>query len=166
MRPRTCLISLLIPTLVILLVLAFPAIKFARIFAEHSGISITQNEVALAHNATVPDARPQLIPKIIHQIFHDWRNQSMPSDWEQLRQTCIDLNEDWEYMVRIPVSREPHALTGDRRNSCLAIILTGSISCGQKKRLENSSILVTHGFSARTMATHIQCNGSMPFDIF
>jgi hypothetical protein len=114
----------------------------------------------------VPDARPQLIPKIIHQIFHDWRNQSMPSDWEQLRQTCIDLNEDWEYMVRIPVSREPHALTGDRRNSCLAIILTGSISCGQKKRLENSSILVTHGFSARTMATHIQCNGSMPFDIF
>ena len=39
---------------------------------------------------------------IIHQVFHDWRNESMPLDWDELRQTCIGLNEEWEYKVPPP----------------------------------------------------------------
>jgi hypothetical protein len=165
MRPRTCLIFISVPIFVILLVLAFPAVKLIRIFSEHSGIAITQDEVAAAHSASVPHASPQLIPKIIHQIFHDWRNQPMPSDWEHLRQTCIDLNKDWEYMVRMPLAGSLMPCYSEEKTS-LTIMLTRSVSCGQKKRLENSSILVTRGFSAHTMATHIQCSGSMHFAIF
>ncbi|KAH6684272.1 nucleotide-diphospho-sugar transferase [Halenospora varia] len=91
--------------LLILLTLAFiasRAAKFVQLFFEHSGIAITQDEVAAAHNATIPDSRPQLIPKIIHQVYHNWhdpKNETMPADWDELRQSCITLNPGWEYKL-------------------------------------------------------------------
>lgn len=99
---RSRLILLLI--LFILLTLGFAIsrlIAFVQLFFEHSGISITQQEIASAYTKSGAQRRPQLIPKIIHQVFHDWRhqNQSLPSDWDDLRQTCISLNKDWEYIV-------------------------------------------------------------------
>ena len=74
-------------------------LAFIQLFFEHSGIAITQNEIARAHTVNTPDPRPQLIPKIIHQVFHDWRNESMPADWEELRQTCINQDNGWQYLV-------------------------------------------------------------------
>jgi len=80
-------------------------IFFVQLFFEHSGVAITQEEIASAHTAT--DARPQLIPKIIHQVYHDWNaeqnggNETMPTDWDEVRHSCIDKNEDWTYMVCI-----------------------------------------------------------------
>jgi mannosyltransferase OCH1-like enzyme len=53
----------------------------------------------LAHSTPFLDARPQHIPKIIHQVYHDWRNRSMPLDWDEVRQTCISVNPGWEYKV-------------------------------------------------------------------
>lgn len=99
---RSRLILLLI--LFILLTLGFAIsrlIAFVQLFFEHSGISITQQEIASAYTKLGAQRRPQLIPKIIHQVFHDWRhqNQSLPLDWDDLRQTCISLNKDWEYIV-------------------------------------------------------------------
>lgn len=52
----------------------------------------------------------QLIPKHIHQVYHDWShkkgggdgeygNATMPKDWEEVRTTCTSLNPDWEYTV-------------------------------------------------------------------
>ncbi|KAJ5198784.1 uncharacterized protein N7498_007901 [Penicillium cinerascens] len=73
-------------------------VSFLQIFFEHTGISITQQEIKIAH-ATIPDSRPQYIPKIIHNVFHDWKNQSMPADWKKNRQNCIDLNPDWEHKL-------------------------------------------------------------------
>ena len=77
-------------------------VAFIQLFFEHSGIAITQQEIASAYAEHGPKQRPQLIPKIIHQVFHDWRheNRSLPSDWDDLRQTCVKLNADWEYIVR------------------------------------------------------------------
>lgn len=75
---------------------------FVHIFMPHSGIALTQEEVELAHNTTTPDPRPQVIPKLIHQIFHNWRDptdDTLPSDWESVRQTCISLNPGWEYKL-------------------------------------------------------------------
>jgi mannosyltransferase OCH1-like enzyme len=74
-------------------------LSFVQLFFEHSGIAITQDEIAFAHNTTSPDERSQVIPKIIHQVYHDWRKTGMPEDWEQLRQSCIEKNKDWEYVV-------------------------------------------------------------------
>ncbi|MCJ1286152.1 hypothetical protein MMC26_005497 [Xylographa opegraphella] len=76
-------------------------VAFVQLFFQHSGIAITQNEIADAHPTGSVDARPQLIPKIIHQVFHDWKfhNQTMPSDWDEVRQTCIDSNKGWEYRL-------------------------------------------------------------------
>ena len=100
MRPRA---GIAISLLLILLTLGYLATRlvfFVQLFFEHAGIAITQQEIAAAHAATTPDERPALIPKIIHQVFHDWRDESMPPDWDEVRHTCIDLNKDWEYKVR------------------------------------------------------------------
>jgi mannosyltransferase OCH1-like enzyme len=72
-------------------------VSFIQIFLEHTGIAITQDEIMNSH--LTPNSRQQYIPKIIHQVFHDWNNQSMPEDWKNVRQTCIDLNPGWEHKV-------------------------------------------------------------------
>jgi mannosyltransferase OCH1-like enzyme len=78
---------------------------FVRIFMPHSGTRLTQEQIAIAHNSTPADSRRQLVPKIIHQIFHNWKdpgNETLPSDWEAIRQTCIKWNPDWEFKVCFP----------------------------------------------------------------
>lgn len=99
MRGRIWLSLLFSLLLVCLFVLISRVRAFIQLFFEHSGIAITQNEIARAHNEKILDPRPQLVPKIIHQVFHDWWNESMPADWEELRQTCINTNSDWKHMV-------------------------------------------------------------------
>lgn len=74
---------------------------FKQIFFQHSGIAITQTQVAELFDYD-KETRAQLIPKIIHQVFHNWHdpgNDTLPSDWRDVRQTCIDTNPDWEYNV-------------------------------------------------------------------
>lgn len=75
---------------------------FAHIFMPHSGVALAQEEVEFPHNTTMPDPRPQHVPKLIHQIFHNWHdphNDTLPSDWESVRQTCIALNPGWTYKL-------------------------------------------------------------------
>ena len=76
-------------------------VGFIHIFGTHSGIALTQEEVLDAHNKTV-DERPQVVPKIIHQIFHNWRNpgnDTLPSDWDTERHSCINATQGWEYRL-------------------------------------------------------------------
>ena len=71
---------------------------FKSIFFEHAGIRLTQPQVADAHNHSV-----QHIPKIIHNVFHNWRvpgNDTLPADWAAMRQSCMDTNPDFEFKVR------------------------------------------------------------------
>ncbi|MCJ1391681.1 hypothetical protein MMC18_004546 [Xylographa bjoerkii] len=98
MRPR---IYVIIVVVLVQVFLILRLVAFIQLFFEHSGIAITQNEIAEAHPTGSEDPRPQLIPKIIHQVFHDWKyhNQSMPSDWDEVRQTCIDSNIGWDYRL-------------------------------------------------------------------
>jgi hypothetical protein len=78
-------------------------VLFIQIFFQHSGIPLTQKEIAAAHTAT--DSRPLLIPKIIHNVYHDWDAEqnggmeTMPDDWDNVRKSCIDKNQDWEFKV-------------------------------------------------------------------
>jgi mannosyltransferase OCH1-like enzyme len=94
-------------TIVLVLVpLGFIAARiyaFVQLFFEHAGIAITQEEIAFIHNTTVPDQREQLIPKIIHNVFHNWQSpgdDTMPADWDDVRKSCVTQNPDWEYKVR------------------------------------------------------------------
>lgn len=55
------------------------------------------------HRAEIPapgsnliDHGIQLIPKIIHQTYI---NESIPERWQAGQQNCIDLHEDYEYVV-------------------------------------------------------------------
>lgn len=46
--------------------------------------------------------REEHIPRIIHQVFHNWRdpgNETIPSDWDEVRKGCQDKNPGWEYHV-------------------------------------------------------------------
>jgi hypothetical protein len=100
--------NLFIPLLVLLAIgvylLVSHILNFTQIFFEHTGIAITQEEIGAAYLADGAGSRPQLIPKTIHHIFHNWHNVSMPKHWEETRQTCIDRNKDWEFIVsaRLP----------------------------------------------------------------
>jgi len=85
----------------VLVLVVLRVLAFVQLFFGHSGIAITQQEIKDAYIRPIPDARQQAIPKIIHQVFHDWRNESMPADWKDVRQTCIDLNPDWEHKVHL-----------------------------------------------------------------
>lgn len=110
---------------------------FAQIFLADSraGIRVTQSAAAAAHANASEDARPQLIPKILHQVFHNWKDpgndKKLPADWERVRQTCIDKNPDWEYRVRLSVEgvcgcgRNRDAVADDGCSFC---------SCGRRKR--------------------------------
>jgi inositol phosphorylceramide mannosyltransferase catalytic subunit len=99
-----------VPAILIIVALALyfgsRLVAFAQlfgIFREHSGIRITQVDIALSHNKTDQDPRTPVVPKILHQIFHNWHdpgNDTLPAHWEAARQTCVALNPDWEHKVR------------------------------------------------------------------
>lgn len=77
-------------------------LAFIHLFQEHAGIAVSQEEIKLAYynsSSLAVSGRQQYIPKIIHQIYHDWSGKGIPDDWKKLRQTCIDLNPEWEHMV-------------------------------------------------------------------
>lgn len=100
---------LLLPLLLALIVLGYAfsrLVVFLHIFGvlrAHSGVRITQEEIALAHNKTSPDPRTPVVPKITHQIFHAWKHpgdNTLPKHWADARQSCLDLNPEWEHKVR------------------------------------------------------------------
>ncbi|KAK7965803.1 mannosyl phosphorylinositol ceramide synthase protein [Apiospora aurea] len=72
------------------------------LFKPHSGIRITQGEIAQAHANATPDPRKPVVSKILHQIFHNWKdphNDTLPDHWAAARQTCKDLNPTWEHKL-------------------------------------------------------------------
>ena len=136
---------------------------FVKIFFEHSGISITQDEIALRHADDTGRLRPPLIPKNIHQVWHNWSEESMPEDWQEDRQTCIDRNLGWNYTVsctfhitwegcerRLPFNSPPDLAS----------------SYGPPAPLETSLQPTILGFSKHTMATATQYREQIPSATF
>ncbi|KAJ4288247.1 hypothetical protein N0V88_007437 [Collariella sp. IMI 366227] len=71
---------------------------FVHIFHDHAGVAVSQPQV-LAH---ANDSSPEVVPKIIHNIFHNWKdpgNEGLPAEYSRMRQTCIDLNPDFKFML-------------------------------------------------------------------
>lgn len=100
-RLKTVCIALLyvLPVVIVLGACIARLVGFLHLFFEHSGVTLTQQAALDAYNNNATNPRPQLIPKIIHQVFHNWRqpgNNTLPADWQEVRQTCIDLNPDFE----------------------------------------------------------------------
>jgi len=87
----------------LLLLIASRIVRFSHIFRTHAGPALTQEQVELAYNRSIPAERQQVIPLIIHQIFHNFHDAldtTIPDDWEAQRQSCIKFNPDFEYRVR------------------------------------------------------------------
>ena len=77
-------------------------LTFIEIFSAHAGITLSQAEALETYEKGANAGRIQYIPKITHQIFHNWRqpgNDTLPADWQQARQTCLDKNPGWEHKV-------------------------------------------------------------------
>lgn len=65
----------------------------------------------------VPDVQSDLlpqIPKIIHQTYI---NDSIPARWEGPRRSCLDLHEDYEYMVCVLTPAESITMWARGRKS-------------------------------------------------
>nr|OQO30204.1 hypothetical protein B0A51_01352 [Rachicladosporium sp. CCFEE 5018] len=76
--------------------------RFVQIFFEHPGILLDQPAVLEAHDAAPKDARIAVVPRITHQIFHNWTHPAdttLPADWAATRQTCLDLHPGWEHKL-------------------------------------------------------------------
>ena len=89
-------------TSVLLIFLVFRITSIVHLFSKHAGIILTQEQVAQAYYEARFDLKSPTIPRIIHQIYHNWTdpsNESLPNDWEETRQTCIDFNKNWENRV-------------------------------------------------------------------
>ncbi|OAA76195.1 Glycosyltransferase, DXD sugar-binding motif protein [Akanthomyces lecanii RCEF 1005] len=73
--------------------------RFLRLFVPHSGYPLNQDQ-ALAR-FRVQKQQPKNVPRIIHQVLHNWRQHGNESEllpeWETQRQSCRDKNPDWEY---------------------------------------------------------------------
>ncbi|KAL2023569.1 hypothetical protein VTK56DRAFT_2177 [Thermocarpiscus australiensis] len=101
-RPSPALL-VAIAALVLTVLIAPHVARFVEIFRAHAGPALTQEEVETAYNRTSGGkSRQEYIPKIIHQAFHNWKdpgNDTLPADWEAVRQTCINANPDFEYRL-------------------------------------------------------------------
>jgi mannosyltransferase OCH1-like enzyme len=107
--PLTVFIAILV--LALFALIASRVLHFIRLFGAHSGPLLTQEEVEAAYNGAGHKSRQEYVPRILHQIFHNWAdpgNETLPTDWGVTRKTCIDANPDFEYRVRL-TSRYPSA---------------------------------------------------------
>lgn len=99
---RIRILGSLIALAVVLYYVAFRILAFVHIFGKHEGRLLTQPEILQAYeSSTSPDSK-EYIPRIIHQIFHNWtdpNDESLPADWSAGRQSCIDLHPGWEHRL-------------------------------------------------------------------
>jgi inositol phosphorylceramide mannosyltransferase catalytic subunit len=92
-------ITFLVVNLVIIAFLfnAFSTL-ISLLFEDGSADAIHRAEIP-APGSDLIENRTQLIPKIIHQTYI---NSSIPPQWQKGQQACIDLHDDYEYMVGPP----------------------------------------------------------------
>jgi mannosyltransferase OCH1-like enzyme len=93
---RRSTVTFLVINLIILafLVNAFSTL-ISLLFEDASADAIHRAEIP-APGSDLLENRPELIPKIIHQTYI---NSSIPARWKDGQEACIDLHDDYEYMV-------------------------------------------------------------------
>lgn len=65
------------------------------LFEDASADTIHRAEITVP-GSDLLENRPQMIPKIIHQTYI---NSSIPAQWTGGQQSCIDLHDNYEYVV-------------------------------------------------------------------
>ncbi|KAH8658072.1 putative mannosyl phosphorylinositol ceramide synthase CSH1 [Xylariales sp. PMI_506] len=71
------------------------------VFRDHTGLTITQEAVLAANQSNYEQHKPA-IPKILHQIFHNWHdpgNNTIPTVWNETRIPCMQMNPGWEFKL-------------------------------------------------------------------
>lgn len=102
-RVRVVRLITVILTVIVIWFLALRISSFVHIFGTHAGNALTQQQVLDAYKTNQVDASSPVVPRIIHQIFHNWtdpEDESLPADWTATRQTCLDLNPEWQHWVK------------------------------------------------------------------
>lgn len=92
---RSVLVFILITVLLLTFLLHQVSTLLALLLEDASADAIQKSELP-APNSTLLEGRPQLIPKIIHQTYV---NESIPTRWLAAQQSCLDLHQDYEYML-------------------------------------------------------------------
>ncbi|PFH56466.1 hypothetical protein XA68_16467 [Ophiocordyceps unilateralis] len=76
------------------------AVSVNRIFGLHAGRALTQEQVLAVYRDGPRRSRP--VPRILHQIFHNWHdpgNETLPADWQAVRESCLALHPTWEHKL-------------------------------------------------------------------
>ncbi|OQE23007.1 hypothetical protein PENSTE_c009G05241 [Penicillium steckii] len=103
-RRRTLMTIPALLTIAIIVYVCSSIIAFANIFGlfkPHSGVQITQKDIADAHTIKT-DLWEAVVPKIIHQIYHNWHDaneDTLRPDWAVAQKTCIDLHPGWQHIL-------------------------------------------------------------------
>lgn len=92
---RGTVIFLVINLLVIGFLLNACSTLISLLFEDGAADAIAPAEIP-APGSDLIENRTQLIPKIIHQTYI---NASIPVQWKAGQQSCIDLHEDYEYIL-------------------------------------------------------------------
>ena len=92
---RGVVIFLVINCLIIAFLVRSVFTLLTLLVEDASNDAIHRSEIP-APNSPVIDSRPQVIPKIIHQTY---KNESIPLHWKPAQKSCLELHEDYEYMV-------------------------------------------------------------------
>ncbi|PMB73317.1 Mannosyl phosphorylinositol ceramide synthase SUR1 [Beauveria bassiana] len=101
-RRRLLYIILLITIAIAAIYNSYESIgRFLRLFVPHTGYPLNQDQ-ALAR-FKVQKQQPKNVPRIIHQVLHNWRplgnDSALLPEWEAQRQSCRDKNPEWEYKL-------------------------------------------------------------------
>lgn len=92
---RSVLVFIAISITILLFLLHEVSTLIALLLEDASADAIQKSELP-APNSTLLESRPQLIPKIIHQTYI---NESIPAQWLDAQQSCLDLHQDYEYKL-------------------------------------------------------------------
>ncbi|MCJ1351140.1 MAG: hypothetical protein MMC33_001122 [Icmadophila ericetorum] len=93
---RRSVIAFLVINAVILVFLIHSVFTLLELLIEDGSADALSRAELPALDSTVPDLRPALIPKIVHQT---WKNETIPEIWRKPRQDCIDIHPDYEYKL-------------------------------------------------------------------
>lgn len=89
--------------------------RFLRLFLPHAGYPLNQDQALARYR--VEKHQPEHVPRIIHQVFHNWQHPGNESallpQWEAQRQTCIDKNPEWEYKVCVAEGADSSRMNAD-----------------------------------------------------
>ena len=110
------LIFLIITLLVLAYLVRSVFTLLTLLFEDCSRDAIRLSEIPVPNSALI-DARPQLVPKIIHQTYI---NDSIPVQWQAAQQSCLELHKDYEYKVSATAIRA-HPCAGNMPGSTTGI---------------------------------------------